>query len=62
MSYSPDLDKKEKSKEAEQKPRQLLEGRDFYFENGFMVFTEYYHKSRGYCCGSGCRHCPWKQD
>ncbi|MDN4166292.1 DUF5522 domain-containing protein [Cytophagales bacterium LB-30] len=33
---------------------------DFYWEGGFMVFTEAYHLKRGYCCGSGCRHCPYK--
>jgi Family of unknown function (DUF5522) len=32
---------------------------DFYFENGLMVFTEAYHLKRGYCCQSGCRHCPY---
>ncbi len=26
---------------------------DFYLENGYVVFTEVYHKKRGYCCGSG---------
>ncbi|UTA70360.1 DUF5522 domain-containing protein [Emticicia sp. 21SJ11W-3] len=24
-----------------------------------MVFTEVYHKKRGYCCKNGCRHCPF---
>jgi hypothetical protein len=38
----------------------LVEGRDYYMENGYMVFTEAYHLRRGYCCKSGCRHCPWK--
>lgn len=33
---------------------------DYYFENGLMVFTENYHLKRGYCCQSGCRHCPFK--
>lgn len=33
---------------------------DFYFENGLMVFTEHFHLKRGHCCGSGCRHCPYK--
>jgi hypothetical protein len=33
---------------------------DFYFENGLMVFTAAYHLKRGYCCGSGCRHCPYR--
>ncbi len=28
-------------------------------ETGFQVFTEAYHRRRGYCCQSGCRHCPW---
>ncbi|MGY0040840.1 DUF5522 domain-containing protein [Pedobacter sp. NJ-S-72] len=25
-----------------------------------MVFTEAYHRKRGYCCKNGCKHCPWK--
>lgn len=33
---------------------------DFYMENGLKVMREEYHKKRGYCCGSGCRHCPYK--
>ncbi|MBI1768093.1 MAG: hypothetical protein HY015_05520 [Bacteroidetes bacterium] len=37
----------------------MKEGEDFYFENGLMVFTEKYHLKRGYCCKSGCRHCPY---
>ena len=32
---------------------------DFYYENGNKVMTEKYHLKRGYCCGSGCRHCPY---
>jgi hypothetical protein len=33
---------------------------EFYFDtNGLMVFTAAYHLRRGYCCGSGCRHCPY---
>jgi len=32
---------------------------DFYYENGLMVFTAAYHLKRGYCCNSGCRHCPF---
>lgn len=39
-------------------PPQPLPG-DFYLEAGFMVFTAQYHLRRGYCCGSGCRHCPY---
>lgn len=33
---------------------------DFYFDtNGLMVFSKSYHLKRGYCCGNGCRHCPY---
>jgi hypothetical protein len=39
--------------------RELIEGVDYYFENGLMVFTEYYLRERGYCCTNGCRHCPY---
>jgi hypothetical protein len=28
-------------------------------ENGLIVFTEAFHLKRGYCCKSGCRHCPY---
>ncbi len=36
------------------------EGEDFYYdEKGFVVFTEAFLLKRGYCCGSGCRHCPY---
>lgn len=32
---------------------------DYYFEDGKLVFTSHYHLKRGYCCRSGCRHCPF---
>lgn len=32
---------------------------DFYMEGNKKVMTEQYHIKRGYCCGSGCRHCPY---
>ena len=28
-------------------------------EQGRKVFTREYHLKRGYCCESGCRHCPY---
>ena len=37
----------------------LVEGVHFYFENGLMVLTAKYLAERGYCCGNGCRHCPY---
>jgi hypothetical protein len=35
------------------------EDEDFYMDGPYMVFTEAYHRKRGYCCQSGCRHCPY---
>ncbi|MDX1911514.1 MAG: DUF5522 domain-containing protein [Saprospiraceae bacterium] len=40
----------------------LKEGLDYYIENGFWVFTAHYLQKRGYCCGSGCRHCPYRKN
>ncbi len=37
----------------------LVEGVDYYIENGLMVFTAHYLRNRGYCCETGCRHCPY---
>ena len=37
----------------------LLEHVDFQIENGKYVFSSWYHLKRGYCCGSGCRNCPF---
>ena len=48
-----------KNKENKEK---FIEGVDFYFENGLMVLTAHFLKKRGYCCGSGCRHCPYPKE
>ncbi|MDP9040117.1 MAG: DUF5522 domain-containing protein, partial [Acidobacteriota bacterium] len=32
---------------------------DAYRDGPWLVFTAQYHRRRGYCCNSGCRHCPW---
>jgi hypothetical protein len=37
-----------------------LEPEDFYMEGPNLVFTAAYHLKRGYCCESGCRHCPYR--
>lgn len=37
----------------------LKKGVDYYIENGKWVFTEKFLSKRGYCCQSGCRHCPY---
>lgn len=38
----------------------LVEGEDFYREGVAIVFTARFHLRRGYCCESGCRHCPYR--
>ncbi|HEY5382451.1 MAG TPA: DUF5522 domain-containing protein [Acidobacteriaceae bacterium] len=43
-------------KEADTAP---LAPEDFYYEGSNLVFTAAYHRKRGYCCNSGCRHCPF---
>ena len=41
----------------------LIDGIDFYLTpEGYRCFTETYHLKRGYCCKSGCRHCPYGFD
>jgi hypothetical protein len=40
--------------------RKNLDQGDFYTTNeGYIIFTEQYHLKRGYCCKSGCKHCPY---
>ncbi len=40
-----------------------LDPEDFYkSEEGYIFFTEKYHLKRGYCCKSGCKHCPYGYD
>ena len=38
----------------------LVENVDYYIDkNGLLVFTAKYLLERGFCCGNGCRHCPY---
>ncbi len=50
------------SKKAENrnddKPK-FVEGVDYYFDGGLLVMTAEYLRKRGYCCGNGCRNCPY---
>lgn len=40
--------------------QQLAEGEDYYFnEEGYIVLTENFHLKKGFCCGNGCKHCPY---
>ena len=38
----------------------LVEGEDYYLDQGLMVLTARYHLRRSYCCEQGCRHCPYE--
>ena len=45
---------------AEMTATPLDAAEDFYLDpGGQTVFTAAYHLKRGYCCNSGCRHCPF---
>lgn len=42
---------------------ELEEGEDYYYnEQGYIVLTEKFHLKKGYCCGNGCKHCPFEYD
>ncbi|MEP6921720.1 MAG: DUF5522 domain-containing protein [bacterium] len=53
------IDKKLEQRDEVLSEEPLAEGRDFYIEGGLMVFTALFLERRGYCCESGCRHCPY---
>jgi hypothetical protein len=41
----------------------LTEGVDYYLdEKGLMTFTAKYLLERGYCCGNGCKNCPYEYE
>jgi hypothetical protein len=55
----------ESDRDAETSPREnreLQEGLDYYLEDGLLVFTAAFLRKRGYCCESGCRHCPYQNN
>jgi len=41
----------------------LTEHIDYYVnEEGLYVLTAKYLLERGYCCGNGCKHCPYNYE
>jgi hypothetical protein len=43
--------------------QELIENEDYYFnEKGLITFTAKYLLDRGYCCGNGCKHCPYNYE
>ncbi|MGH2667018.1 DUF5522 domain-containing protein [Flavobacterium sp.] len=57
-TISPETALKNKAKDLP-KTTNLVEGIDYYIENGNYVFKSWYHLKRGFCCKNGCRHCPY---
>lgn len=57
MPTTPNSQQPSAATKAENDPELALE--DYYFEGPNLVFTAAYHLKRGYCCNSGCRHCPY---
>ena len=50
-------------KQAANSKREIFtEGIDYYFENGLMILTAAFLVKRGYCCGNGCRNCPYPKE
>jgi len=41
--------------------RAIEKNEDIYIDpkTGYQVFTAAFLLEKGYCCGSGCRHCPY---
>tara|TARA_B110000046_G_scaffold161074_1_gene174556 strand:+ start:4361 stop:4735 length:375 start_codon:yes stop_codon:yes gene_type:complete len=39
--------------------RLMIEGLHYNFESSYWVFTEFYHLSRGSCCGNNCKNCAY---
>lgn len=58
LTVTPDTAKENKAKELP-KTENLIEGIDYYLEDGKYVFKPWFHLKRGYCCENGCRHCPY---
>ena len=48
----------------EEHEKAMAEERSGYFDpsTGAWVFTALAHAYRGYCCGNGCRHCPYERE
>ena len=57
----PTAAKSEVDEAASRQDAPLQEGIDYDLENGLLVFTAAFLRRRGYCCESGCRHCPYDQ-
>ena len=41
--------------------KEFVEGRDYYLEDGRVIFTKEYLEKRGPCCGNACVNCPYNE-
>lgn len=57
---APEPDSSTQAEQAQETTSLKLDPEDFYYEGPYLVFTAAYHLKRGYCCNSGCRHCPYR--
>jgi len=53
-------DSREEPENINEELKTFVEGLDYYFDDGLLVLTRRYLLDRGYCCGNGCRHCPYE--
>ncbi len=60
LAHQPEVTWEELAAPAPRPPVLVPQEGDSYLENGCIVFTAQYHLRRGACCGSGCRHCPFR--
>jgi len=57
-----EIQNKPHDRELPNNKRPLVEGEDYYWEGQYMVFTARFLLQRGFCCESGCRHCPYDRE
>jgi hypothetical protein len=41
--------------------KEFVKGRDYYLEDGRVIFTKEYLSKRGPCCGNECVNCPYNE-
>lgn len=59
LKNQPDDNKPADEEQSAAAETELVAGLDYYLEDGLFVFTAHFLTKRGYCCESGCRHCPY---
>ena len=59
LVYGIHFDRSDMEEQQDFKKGKKQKSKDFYWENGLMIFTKEYLLKRKYCCKSGCRHCPY---